>query len=59
MPLLNDLVNFVLTDLALPAINKIIETGIALPAFPGLAFGEAKLGLEPGYALLGLDFTFT
>jgi hypothetical protein len=57
LPLISDLVNFVLSDLLVPVMNKALASGFTLPAFGGLSFTQATLGLEQGYALVGIDFT--
>lgn len=56
--MLNALVNFVLTDVVLPEINKFLVVGIPLPAITGVDFTKADLAFGNGYALLGVDFTF-
>ncbi len=57
--LAQELVDFVMQDIVLPAVNKMLVPGIPLPAFPGLAFTSSVLSLNKGFALIGLDFTFT
>ena len=56
LQLLSGLVDFVVDDVAVPLLNKVLAAGIDLPAIPGVLFTGTELTLEPGYLKLGLDF---
>ena len=59
LSLLQDLVQFALSDVIVPQINNALAAGVPLPAIPGVTFTTADLQLQSGFVLVGLDFTLT
>lgn len=57
LSLLDDLVQFVLTDIVVPSINKALQVGVPCPSIPGVSFTTAELSIQDGFTLVGLDFT--
>lgn len=57
LPLISDLVDFVLADVLEPIVNKVLGPGIPLPHPAGVTFTKSTLQLENTYILIGIDFT--
>ena len=56
--LLKSLVDFLLPDVVLPAVNILFNAGLPLPRADGLSLTHTYAGFDQGFVQLASDFTW-